>query len=534
MALETKTFDEIVAIARGQLRALVTGADVSDGGDYDLSAKLLAAVFEGQQEKARVLALQLFPATASLDQLLLHAAARGLTRQAAAGAVGKVLLTAASGTSTQAQGSTITHADGTVFLTTAPAMVSASAWTGKTLAAGSTPGRIVVAPNTTGITTATLVEINGEVRSVRQVIAGLSCIDLDEPLSVVPSAGTAVNHKRGCVAPVAATTSGAATNKPVGDTATLSSPATGIDSSVRFATCGGGGDVESKDELAARLVAYDSNRPGGGNVEHLRTIAREVDGVRVADAVVFPSFRGLGTVDVIPIGISGARQMGADAIAPILSALIAELPPWADVQVQSLLYESSPQHLDLTVTCAPGYERDFISAGFAIAASPASTTTRIYLTTDPTSVASVGHRIQASVRSAGFWGTYQRTISSMNVPGAGTYYIDVTEPFPAALASTDPVVLPGGPLFDDIVAALDALFDTLGPSRKNTGTGYTYKRHPDPAVAWDDVLRRASITRVVTSVVGTSNLVVTTPASDQTPSPQLTWRRGYYLLRFTE
>lgn len=535
MTFQTKSFDELRALGRGLIRGLVDKADVSEGSDYDLSAQLLSAIAEGHQEHGRQIALDLFPETASLEALLKHLRARGLERALPTGSTGRVQITATSGTPTQALGSELAHADGTTFTTTQVGNVALPAWVGKTTSAGSTHRRLLVSPNTTGMAVGDIVEVNGEQRAIKDVLSSLSMIDLYEPLTQVPAVSSAIAAVRGVVVTFESDDEGATTNKAVGDVLTLSSPATGVVASCRIVECGGGGDIEQKDEIARRLMAYDSNRPAAGNAEHVRLLARETPGVRIADACVFPSFRGLGSVDVVVIGVAGARVVPSTALPLVAAHVKASMPEHVDVSVLAMDYETSVQHLDLTVRCAPGYERDFAGGPFTIAASPASTTTRIYLTTDPTSVVRVGHRVIASVRSGGMWGTYQREVSALNVPGSSPYFVDLVDALPAAPVSTDPVIVPGGPLFDEIDAALRALFDELGPSRKQTSpTTLTFRRVPDPAVAWDDVLRRAALVRHIGNVVGTSDVTVTTPATDQTPTPQKTWLRGYFILRFTE
>lgn len=531
MPLTTFTLDELQAIARGVLRG-IPGANVAPGSDYDITARLAAALSEGNQSQAQYLAKQIFPATAEGEFLEQHARARGLTRAPAARAIGLVQVVG-TGSPTQASGSALTHADGTAFVTTAPVTIGDPSISGKTCAGDCTPGRLIVSPNTTGMAAGEIIEVNGQQRAIKEVITAISAVDLYEPLASAPAAATAITGVVGGVVAIEASVTGAAGNQPIGETLTLSSPTSGITAACRVLELAGGGAAETDDELRARIIDYDASRPGGGNSEHIRTIARETPGVRLADALVFPSFRGLGTVDVVPIGLSGARRVSSGVADLVLAQLESLLPYTVDLDVSPFDYSAAEYDVDLTLTTELGYERDYVDSGRAIAVSPASTTTRVYLTTSLVGIAEVGDRVLVQVKSAGWWKTYQRTIASVQASG-GNQWIDLDEELPVAPTSTDPNVHPGGPLAEAAIAAVESLFDALGPSRRNISPAWTWERHPLPAIAWDDTLRLSRIHASQLAIEGVQNVTIATPASDQQPSAKEVLHRGKITIRFTE
>lgn len=531
MPMPTRTLDESAAIARGAFRA-IPGADVSPGSDYDIEARMVAALATGNQAQAEYVARQAFPRSAEGAYLEAHIAARGLTRMPAAKATGKVQLVG-TGSPAQADGSELEHDDGTAYVTTSPATLATPGWTGKTCAGDCTVTRIIVSPNVTGISEDDILAINTEQRAIRAVIPSISAIDLYEPLSSAPGAGAAITAVNGAVATIEASEAGADGNKLIGDTLTLSSPATGVTATVRILDLAGGGDRESDDEMRTRCVDFDANRPGGGNSEHLRLTSRETPGVRVDDAIVYPCFRGLGTVDIVLLGVSGARRVSDQTVAAVQAQVDALVSETADVVVEAIEYTSTEYDVDVTITTELGYERDYVDTGKAIDTAPVSTTTRVYLTATLVGIAEIGDRVLITQKNAGWWKTYERTITSVQASGSD-YWIDLDEALPAAPVSTDPAVLPSGPLAAPAIAALESMFDALGPSRRNISPAWTWERHPLPAIAWDDTVRLSNITSALKALDGCADVSITTPSSNQQPGAKEVAKRGRFYIRFTE
>lgn len=531
MPLRTFTAEELAQIGKGAIRGLVPAGDTSDGSDYDLSARLVGAVAEGAQQQAQHVIEQIFPKTADAESLLRHADRYATGKQPAAKASGLLQITATSGTATQASGSAVTHADGTAYKTTAAAAVFNPGFTGKTVVGGSGRDRIIVSPHTTGIAAGDLCTINGEVRAIREVLASISAIELYEPLGATPVAGNAITATRGVVAPILADAVGASGNKAQGDTLTLAAPAAGVTAGCRVIELAGGGDEETDAQLAQRITDYEAGISVAGSTEHVREIARTTEGFRFDDAIVFPGFRGIGSVDVFLIGVPGARQVSADAVAAAQAALDAALPYHCDTLVSALVYRGTEDDVDVTVTTVPGYERDWISSGLAIASG--STVNVVAVSGLTAGLIELGDRVLLTLKLGSLWQTYQRTVTGIDV---STGKVTVDLPLPVAPVVGDPAMLPGGPLFEAVYGALVELLESLGPSAKLSGGGDVlgYERHPQPAVAWDDTLRIASVFEAAQAITGVLNTVVTAPAADSQPNPQETIRRGKILVRFAE
>lgn len=514
MPIEVKTLDELEAIGRGAIRAVLPEADVTPLSDYDVTVRMAAAVAMGQQAQAEFVARQIFPADADEDALEKHARRYGMARLAPATAVGIVAIAAEATGVSIPSGSTITHVDGTEFTTTSTVLTSSDSHTGKTVGADSTDRRLVVHPSTTGITEGSLVTVAGEVRAVRHVLASVSCIDLYDPLPAAPPPGTAIEAKEGAVVPIVAVEAGRVGNKVVGDTMTLASPPTDVSDIAHICELGGGGDRETVEELRARVVAWEATIPAAGNAEHIRQLARSTPSVRVEDAVVFPGFRGLGTVDVFPIGTAGARVLPSAALTAVAARLAAELPEALDVQVEALSYGPATT-VDVTITPERGYEADAAAAEIAIAAG--SSVSQVRLAATPSAYED-GDRVQLQQFVAGRWQLYERRVVGRHL--IAPYWIDLDEPLPLVPATSDPPVLPGGPLVGPVVAAILATFDALGPSA-HLDAAWLWERHPLPSEAWSDALTRAALIAAFKRIPGIANVPsLTSPSSDVYPTAQ--------------
>jgi uncharacterized phage protein gp47/JayE len=97
-------------------------------------------------------------------------------------------------------------------------------------------------------------------------------------------------------APVAALVAAAAGNRTAGQTLTLVSPVAGVQSSATAGDLVGGADLESDDDLRARLIDRIQQPPQGGDAHDYVTWALEVAGV--TRAWCFPLELGEGTVTV--------------------------------------------------------------------------------------------------------------------------------------------------------------------------------------------------------------------------------------------
>lgn len=528
--IETKTLDELEAIGRGAIRAALPEADVSPMSDYDLTVRAVAAVAMGQQQQAEYVAKQIFPSTAGEEEVELHAARYGMTRLPAAPARGKVLIAASAAGITIPSGTTLTHADGTVFKTVADVTTTIDTYsTDLTASSDSSALRTIIHPNANDLSTDSVFEVNSEVRAVRAVITSVASVDLYEPLSSLPD-GLSVTPRAGAIVSVIAATPGGSGNKAPGEllALALAPPSGETFDAPRVCELGGGGERETVEELRARIVAWEATIPAAGNAEDIRQLARTTPGVRVEDAVVFPGFRGLGTVDVFPIGVKGARVLSAAAVDLVAARLVSELPEALDVHVEPISYAPATA-VDLVVTPGPGYEPDSGSGPLTVSGANVSTTVRVHVTSPPVGY-EVGDRVQVHVLVGGRYQLCERRVAVARTDGE-PYYFDLTEPLPAAPVVGDPDILPWGALVAPVAEAVESVFDRLGPAA-HVDDMWVWERHPAPTDGWNDALLRAELIQAVMAVPGVANVVVAGPIQDIYPAAQTVATLHHVRVRF--
>ena len=138
-------------------------------------------------------------------------------------------------------------------------------------------------------------------------------------------------------APVEALEAGAAGNRVAGQNMTLVSPIAGVQSVAVSGELSGGADIESEDELRARLLARIRKPPQGGCSYDYEAWALEVDGV--TRAWVYPQELGLGTVTVRFVrdndGTGSAILPDAAEVAEVQAYIDERRPVTADVTVVS-------------------------------------------------------------------------------------------------------------------------------------------------------------------------------------------------------
>lgn len=523
MALETLTWDELHALGLDGIRTRIEGADVSPGNDYDLLCRAVSLYAQGDQRRALYIADQVLPSTSEGAFLELHAAIRGLRRLQPTKSSGKTLLVfdetpSSSGNTTQTTGSAAAHADGRGYTTQADATSALPAWTGKTVGYGSTPTRVVVNPDVSGMAAGDVLTISGVPRAVREVISSVNVVELYTPLVAAPLPGATLTARRGVVATILADEAGAAGNKVANDELVLAAPAGSSPNDFQPTTyvqeLSGGADLETDDELRDRVRAYMANRPGSGNPEDFRSWARETPGIRIGDAFVYSGFRGLGTVDVVIWGVSGSRMPSETTRVAIEAFIESKAAHADDFEVLVPTYKATPTPVTLELLPRVGYEPDGDWAPIAIAAAPVSTTSRIYLVAAPNEV-EIGDRVLVPLTVAGRARLAHVEVLGRDVAGPA-YYIDVTT-LPEAPVSPL-TVHPGGPLCDAVIAAIDALFDGLAPG---TTTGsIAYARHPG-ATSADHRLFPSHIYAALASLTGVARVVVSAPgAAGDEPAAQ--------------
>lgn len=149
-------------------------------------------------------------------------------------------------------------------------------------------------------------------------------------------------------APVEALVAGEAGNRPAGENMTLVSPVVGVQSAALASEMSGGADIESEEDLRARVIARIQQPPQGGCAYDYKAWALEIEGV--TRAWVYPQELGIGTVtvrfvrddDVSPIPDStevAAVQAHIDALRPVTAQVTVVAPSAVPLnfQIQGLL-----------------------------------------------------------------------------------------------------------------------------------------------------------------------------------------------------
>lgn len=162
-----------------------------------------------------------------------------------------------------------------------------------------------------------------------------------------------------------ATTAGVDGNLTEGDVLTLQSPPLGVDSTVTVAEEGlsGGTDLESDEELRARLLVRRQAGSAGGTQADYQQWALSVAGV--FEAHVLPLRRGLGTVDVAIFteGEGGTRTAAGPVIVSAVQTYLDSVRPvTADVLAitATAVTRTVTVHLLLVKT---GYDEDEVITG---------------------------------------------------------------------------------------------------------------------------------------------------------------------------
>lgn len=461
--------------------AIGKAVSVVDGSNAYLRADAVALVYENVERRALELASEIFPDSASTEYLERHASLIGLARKPASGATLSVSVSGTPGTTSPVGARKLVAADGTQY-----APVDSS---------------------------------------------GAPLVDIT--LDVFTGTATIL---------AAATTTGAATNKPAGTVLTWTSAPTAFDSTgTVLAVDTTGTDVETDAALAARVLSWWRDRPGSGNRADWANWATTIPACSAA--YVYPLLHyaygvgTLGSVTVVCLGppqgdspintrILGAGDLddiegyvdGTNDANGVATPNGNQLRPvtmnLTDASIETAI--EAVQNVDATVVLAPAYAFEWTGTMTVDGTSGPST---LVVTGDQT--AKNGKRALVNVGTSNVRGGYQQVTL-----GTGTFASGKTTWNVPNLAGTPSgTAYPGTTAWDALRLRAFGSFDALGPGDTS------------PAARWpsEDYGARATLYRAALAAAlidGTSVLSasVGTPAADVTPAAKALVTLGTLLI----
>jgi uncharacterized phage protein gp47/JayE len=473
----TDTREELEQRGRDLIRTRRRGADVSYGSDYDLSARLLAALAWGMKEQAKVALRMLDPRQAFGDYLsaLVDEAALGpslaQTTAAAAKATGKVILLSTTASQTQLAGSVLRHADGTQYTLDADATTPATA--AKVLRAGDRSGRRRLFQGHVGggFVTAAAGEVyqhsSGEYCALRDVENRVTLqrylFDLYNELDVDPVIQDQFAQRLGVVGSITASVAGASANKDAKDVLTVVSPAGTIVATAYILELSGGTDAMQAGAKQSALRDAYAVRQGPGTIQDLRQLALGYPRAPLRECYVVPATNGISTYTILPIHADG-QYVGATQLADILAYVNALVSP-VDKVYGAAVYEKMETAIDfVNVQVSEVYAPDWTLPDQSVRGLTITTPGSSTLVVDAVGDLAIGDRVMVSTFGS-TQGPYivQRRVATL----AGlTIGLDQPLPFPPDPQS---YVTPGGPLGQAIIDAIHAAYDQRAPSVGDTG-----------------------------------------------------------------
>lgn len=183
------------------IQNLLAEAAVSDDSDFGVRASAVSSAIEGLYQHQQWIVRQLFPDTADVDLMEIHAALRNIRRKAATYAVGSITFTGTPGTNIPVGTETKTI-DGIAFVTTSAAVIAG----GGSIDVASQAVLAGVTGNVTAATPLTLTAAPGGVNAAALIVSMLSGTDIETDASLLgrllfilrnpPASGNKADYKR--------------------------------------------------------------------------------------------------------------------------------------------------------------------------------------------------------------------------------------------------------------------------------------------------------------------------------------------------
>lgn len=340
------------------------------------------------------------------------------------------------------------------------------------------------------------------------VATGAQLTHADGTLYTVTAVGAVIGGDGGALVSVAASSTGAATNKGVGEVLTFTgspSPGAGIDAQATVAVAFTGGiDLEDDAPYAVRLLAHIGDPPEGGAVHDYQEWALSIAGVTTA--YIWAHRRGAGTMDVAVLGDgTGANRVVSPTVMTAVDDYIESVRPGNVRDFLTLTATPQTQDVQLTIdidTTLYKWDWDDLGTGYAITAFDSTAKT----ITVPSAPASVIAGLRLSVNG-------EEALVTNRVGNVLTLTFDtdhdglVVNWFTFGISTGVDQIRASGDLVRPVRFAIMDLFNTLGPVRS------TWSEN-----AWIDQLKLSKLFAAVTDVPGVDDATVTTPASNVSPT----------------
>lgn len=300
-------------------------------------------------------------------------------------------------------------------------------------------------------------------------------------------------------------------NKAAATPLTVQAPPAGLSASATLASTTTAAIGEEDDEtLRARILVITAGQPGSGNAAHYVTWAQTVAGV--GNVYTYKRWDGIGHVTVVPLSTTARNRIitAGTLLTAVDTAVQAARPCGCVVTVEAAT--ASAVTVTPTIRVASGYEPGW--TGTYTTSAGAHTTTRVYVTADPTTTIEVGDWIVVPIGGNDFSCCRQ----VVGVTTGASHYIDVESAFETELGvATAPgnakTVRPGTPNYEAIIDALFDLFDSRGTSSSDDATK---PRYPEVATSECPHVYLSDIMAAIDNTVGVVSVDLTAPAANVT------------------
>lgn len=487
------TEDELQQLCRDHFRFLTDGkADVGFGSDYDITARLIASLAKMGQEQGKALLKATNPTNAFGAFLRHHGFCQGVgptladVTTDAVQATGYAIITSTTSSQTLPSGSTLVHADGTQYVTTASVTTSSS---GLTLRAGfrCEESRTAVRPGHVGggIVVPAANEVyrrasTGQLLGVRASYSSADPVSFSRWEFYNPADSDLVLLETftpviGRVVPVRAVSAGESGNKDVGDALVVQSPPGTIQATAAIVRMGGGRNEMAPNDVRQRLREMFARRAPIDTPQNVRDLALSMPGFPFRDVYVWPDGSGHR---IIPLAKFGAVAFAADDVA-IESYVKANQPlGWSTGTMSP--DEVAPVACFIDVQCAPGMQPDFdIGESTMMCTVSAVTSGNTSITYTKTStnatVPPVGARLLISGIERAAVDPYvtmeafivQRKIIAVTATTSTSVTVTLDRPIPQYNVLYM-FVTAGGPIGQSVIDAVLAAYDSAGMTTTST------------------------------------------------------------------